>query len=175
MEAKWSLQIILDRWKLSRCLSLHIRADVFWLPWKEWNPLMTAYLTFTHSVSRPLIATLHLPGVCQLGRLITNLSGGVHEGYESSAGGEIMCSVEEYGDWHERHTGLVTDDLLQRSLNGSRHDSWLGLIRAVSSEQLFHFTSLSGDDHQKISQRFRGQLVSSRWSRTEEEINCCLR
>lgn len=118
---------------------------------------MTAYLTFTHSVSRPLIATLHLPGVCQPGRLITNLSGGVHEGYESSAGEEIMCSVEEYGDWHEPHTGLVTDDLLQRALNGSRHDGWLGLIRAVSSERLFHFTSLRGTT---IKRYHRGSSAS---------------
>lgn len=73
---KWRRQIIHDRWELSPCLTPWIWADVFWLPWTQWNPLMTAYLTFTHSDSRPLIATLHLPRDCQPGRQITNLSGG---------------------------------------------------------------------------------------------------
>lgn len=104
----------------------------------------------------------------------------VHEGYESSAGGEMMCLVEEYRDWHELHAGLVTDDLLHRALNGSRHNGWLGLIRAVSSEKLFHFTSLQGATIKRDHRGFLGEPVSSRWSRMgednrDEEINCCLR
>lgn len=81
----------------------------------------------------------------------------------------MMCSVEEYGDWHELHTGLVTDDLLHRALNGSRHNGWLGLIRAVSSEQLFHFTSLQGATIKRDHRGFLGEPVSSRWSRMGED------
>lgn len=173
---KWRRQIIHDRWELSLRLTPWIWADVFWLPWKQWNPLMTAYLTFTHSDSSPLIATLHLPGVFQPGRLITNLSGGFTRDMNPALA-EKWCV-----QWRnmETDTGLVTDDLLHRALNGSRHNGWLGLIRAVSSEQLFHFTSLQGATIKRDHRGFLGEPVSSRWSRMgednrDEEINCCLR
>ncbi len=103
----------------------------------------------------------------------------VHEGYESSAGGEMMCSVEEYGDWHELHIALVTDDLLHRALNGSRHNGWLGLTRAVSSEQLFHFASLQGATIKRDHRGFLGEPVRkvkpNGEDNRDEEINCCLR